>query len=131
MANLKVLNVGNYAVGGCCAISTLQGFGANSSYTGKTAVRELGPYLEKIAADIAAATEWTTQNGQSLMFVSLREDQDIVEETLIAGGFVPSLPDYSYRDPGYSTHKIGIKTFIKQVNPKITKEVLGGVPSVV
>lgn len=131
MAHFKILNVGNYTVGGCCAISTLQGFGYNSSYVGEKAVKELGLYLKDIADDIKAATKWTVKQGQSLMFVSIREDQDIVEETLIAGGFVPSLPTYSYRHPGFNTTKAGIKTFIKQVNPEITKEVLGGVPSVV
>jgi hypothetical protein len=108
------------STGGCCAIASLQGFAYfGDPYHTESAFKG---YLKDLREILPNYIENCRKNGESLIFVSLREDQaPTSEKILLEEGFVKVFEKPSYRDPGYSSNAIGIYVYLKQINPSIDR----------
>jgi hypothetical protein len=95
---------GDYAVGNCCAIASLQEFPCDP----------LDPKEEySVRKALEEGEGAAIRNGKSILFVTLNTDQRMVEALLIEAGFSSSHSEWAYRNPKYATNRRGVKMYSK------------------
>ncbi len=103
-----------YPVGGCCAIACTYGFVYDTSL-GNPSEADKEKFRQQEASKLKAFEQRALESGKSIMFTSVRDDQTFMEKILIESGYVSPFEDWSYRSPERSTHRKGMKIYVKQL----------------